>query len=184
MGASVMWAYIDLFGTDGIRTLSLIDQAPSIYCHADWSEQERVQAGAFTTSPEKMIASYAQGTPTNMLVCASRVVERAGDLDSPYFHNVISLVQAAVKDDMAFTAQVLFDHATNDWRDVIRSKINVPTAIFSGEHSDWLESQRWMNSVIPDSVLHVYTKAEHGDHFLAFKNPQKFAADLRTFIER
>jgi pimeloyl-ACP methyl ester carboxylesterase len=184
MGASVMWAYIDLFGTQGIRTLSIIDQAPSVYCHADWSEEERVQAGAFTTSPERMIASYSQGTATNMLVSGSRVLERAMAMESPYFHNVISLVQAAVTDDMAFTALVLFDHATNDWRDVIRTKINVPTAIFTGEYSDWLESQRWMSSVIPDSVLHVYTKEEQGDHFLAFKNPQKFAADLRSFIER
>lgn len=184
MGASVMWAYIDLFGTQGIRTLSIIDQAPSVYCHADWSEEERVQAGAFTTSPERMIASYSQGTATNMLVSGSRVLERAMAIESPYFHNVISLVQEAVNDDMAFTALVLFDHATNDWRDVIRTKINVPTAIFTGEYSDWLESQRWMSSVIPDSVLHVYTKEEQGDHFLAFKNPQKFAADLRSFIER
>jgi hypothetical protein len=31
----------------------------------------------------------------------------------------------------------------------------LPKAIFTGEYSDWLESQRWMNSVIPVSVLHV-----------------------------
>ena len=60
----------------------------------------------------------------------------------------------------------------------------MPKAIFTGEYSDWLESQRWMNSVIPDSVLHVLTRQEQGDHFLAFKNSQKFAADLRSFIER
>lgn len=183
MGASVMWAFIDLFGTQGIRTLSIIDQAPSIYCHADWTEQERLEAGAFTTSPERMIASYAQGAATNMLISGSRVVERAMSMDSPYFHNVISLVQAMVEDDMAFTAQVLFDHATNDWRDVIQSKIDVPTALFTGEYSDWLQSQHWMNSVIKDSVLHVYSKADQGDHFLMFKNPEKFAADLKRFLQ-
>ncbi|MHC8285658.1 alpha/beta fold hydrolase [Pseudomonas sp. XS1P51] len=183
MGASVMWAYIDLFGTQGIRTLSIIDQAPSIYCHADWTEQQRVEAGAFTTSPERMIASYVNMTPTNRLISGSRVVERAMALDSPYFHNAVSLAQAVVKDDMAFTGLVLFDHATNDWRDVIQFKIDVPTAIFTGEYSDWLESQRWMDSVINDSVLYVYSKAEQGDHFLAFKNPEKFTADLRSFLD-
>lgn len=183
MGASVMWAYIDLFGTQGIRTLSIIDQAPSIYCHADWTEQQRLEAGAFTTSPERMIASYVNMTPTNQLISGSRVVERAMALDSPYFHNVISLAQAVVNDDMAFTGLVLFDHATNDWRDVIQFKIDVPTAIFTGEYSDWLDSQRWMSSVINDAVLHVYSKAEQGDHFLAFKNPEKFAADLQAFLD-
>ncbi|MCF5241833.1 alpha/beta fold hydrolase [Pseudomonas syringae] len=182
MGASVMWAYIDLFGTRGIRTLTIIDQAPSIYCHADWTEEERLDAGAFTTSPERMIASYTGGS-TNMLISQTRVLERAVDVSSPYFHNVLSLVQAVVHDDMAFTGQVLFDHTTNDWRDVISTKINVPTAIFTGEYSDWLHSQHWMNSVIEGSQLHVYAKAEDGDHFLAFKNPEKFAADLRDFLD-
>jgi hypothetical protein len=33
-------------------------------------------------------------------------------------------------------------------------------------------------------VLHVYTKAEQGDHFLALKNPEKFSADLRGFLDK
>ncbi|KQZ84786.1 alpha/beta fold hydrolase [Pseudomonas sp. Root562] len=184
MGASILWAYIDLFGTQGIRTLSIIDQAPSVYCHEDWTEQERLQAGAFTTSPERMIASYAKGAPTNQLISATRVLERATALDSAWFHNVISLAQAVMKDDMAFMERVLFDHVTNDWRDVIQAKIDVPTAIFTGEYSDWLDSQRWMNSVVSGSALHVYTKAEQGDHFLALKNPEKFSADLRGFLDK
>jgi non-heme chloroperoxidase len=40
-----------------------------------------------------------------------------------------------------------------------------------------------MSSVIDDAVLHVYSKAEQGDHFLAFKNPEKFAADLQAFLD-
>ncbi|MGY4494491.1 alpha/beta fold hydrolase [Pseudomonas sp. TE3610] len=184
MGASIMWAYIDLFGTQGLRSLSIIDQAPSIYCHADWSEQERLQAGAFTTSPERMIASYATMEPCNKLISANGVLERAMALDSPYYHNSISLAQAMVEDDMDFATRVLFDHTTNDWRDVIESKINVPTAIFSGEYSDWLESQRWMASVIEGAQLHLYSKEDEGDHFLAFKNPEKFAHDLRAFLDK
>lgn len=66
---------------------------------------------------------------------------------------------------------VLFDHATNDWRDVIRRKIAVATAIFTGEFSHNLPSQRWMHAAIPGSTLFVYTKAEQGDRFLAFKTP-------------
>jgi pimeloyl-ACP methyl ester carboxylesterase len=184
MGASILWAYIDLFGTQGMRTLSIIDQAPSVYCHADWTEEERLQAGAFTTSPERMIASYARGAPSHQLISATRVLERAMALDSPWFHNAISLAQAVVRDDMAFMERVLFDHVTNDWRDVIQTKIDVPTAIFTGEFSDWLDSQRWMNSVVAGSELHVYTKAEQGDHFLALKNPEKFATDLRGFLDK
>jgi len=79
---------------------------------------------------------------------------------------------------------VLFDHVTNDWRDVIRRKLNIPTAIFSGDYSNNLPSQRWMKSIIKNSVLYTYTKGEQGDHFLMFKNPIKFTNDLRSFLEQ
>lgn len=80
--------------------------------------------------------------------------------------------------------RVLYDHGSNDWRDVLRHKINMPVAIFSGEYSANLPSQRWAHSVIPGSALYVYSKAEQGDHFPMFKNPFKFTKDLRNFLEQ
>jgi pimeloyl-ACP methyl ester carboxylesterase len=73
---------------------------------------------------------------------------------------------------------------SNDWRDVIRHKINVPVAIFSGEESNNLPSQRWATSMIPHATLFSYSSAEQGDHFLMFKNPVKFTDDLRSFLKR
>lgn len=35
MGASVVWSYMDLFGTDKIRKAAFIDEPVSIYTHAD-----------------------------------------------------------------------------------------------------------------------------------------------------
>jgi pimeloyl-ACP methyl ester carboxylesterase len=111
-------------------------------------------------------------------------MERFMVKDSPAFVNSQSFAEQFIKNDPKALARVLFDHATNDWRDVIRHKINVPVAIFTGEYSNNLPSQRWMQSTIPGSVLHVYTKAEQGDHFLMFKNPVKFTTDLRSFLDR
>ena len=184
MGASVLWSYVDLFGTKGIRKFIFIDEPISIYSHADWSEQERLDAGGMTTSPERMIAAFTTGTPTNSLIVDMKAMERFMTKDSPYFVNSESFASAFIKNDPNYLALVLFDHATNDWRDVIRHKINVPTAIFTGEYSNNLPSQKWMQSVIPGSILYVYSKAEQGDHFLAFKNPLKFTADLQSFLDR
>lgn len=184
MGASVLWGYIDLFGTRGIRKAVFVDEPVSIYSHADWSEQERLDAGGMTSSAERMVATFTSGAPTNALVVDMKVVERAVAMDSPYYVNSEAFANEFVKTDPKFTAKVLFDHATNDWRDVIRHKIKVPTAIFSGEYSHNLPSQRWMASVIPDATLYAYTEAEQGDHFLMFKNPFKFTEDLRAFLER
>ncbi|HEY9211736.1 MAG TPA: hypothetical protein VIQ29_02645 [Ancylobacter sp.] len=77
---------------------------------------------------------------------------------------------------------MLFNHVVNDWCYVIRHKIDVPVAIFSGEESNNLPSQRWTSSVIPNAKLYVYNSAEQGDHFLMFKNPLKLTEDLRAFL--
>lgn len=184
MGASVLWAYLDLFGTAGVRKMVFVDEPPSIYAHSDWSEQERLEAGGQTTSLERMVALYATGAPTNSLVTDLRPMERAVMKDSQAFVNSESFASEFIKSDRAFMAKVMFDHASNDWRDVIRHKVDVPVAIFSGELSNNLPSQRWMKSVIRNATLYAYTKAEQGDHFLMFKNPFKFTADLRSFLEK
>jgi pimeloyl-ACP methyl ester carboxylesterase len=184
MGASILWNYIDIFGTKGIRKVVFIDEPISIYSHADWSEQERLEAGGMTTSPERMIAAFTAGAPANNLIVDMSAVERAMATDSPYFVNSESFAREFVHNDPKFTALVLFDHATSDWRDVIRRKINVPTAIFTGEFSHNLPSQQWLHATIPGSTIYVYRKDEQGDHFLAFKNPVKFTADLQGFLDR
>jgi pimeloyl-ACP methyl ester carboxylesterase len=128
-----------------------VDEPVSIYAHSDWSEAQRRQAGAMTTSAEHLKAVFTAG---------------------------------AAPDPKIIDTKVLFDHATNDWQDVLRHKIDVPTTIFSGEYSHNLPSQRWMASVIPGASLQVYSQAEQGDHFLMFKNPMRFVRDLRAFLDR
>lgn len=80
--------------------------------------------------------------------------------------------------------RVMYDHGSNDWRDVLRHKIKMPVAILTGEYSANLPSQRWAHSVTPGSALYVYTKAEQSNHFLMFKNPFKFTTDLRHVLEQ
>jgi pimeloyl-ACP methyl ester carboxylesterase len=136
-----------------------------------------------TTSPERMIAAFG-GAPTNDQVVDMNAMRRYMENGSKAFQNSEAFAREFIKSDPKFMNLVLFDHAVNDWRDVIRHKINVPTAIFTGENSNNVPSQKWMNSVIPGSELHIYAAQEQGDHFLAFKNPTKFTADLTSFLDR
>lgn len=46
-----------------------------------------------------------------------------------------------------------------------------------------IESTEEVKSVIPNAILCVYSKAEQGDHFLAFKKPIKFTRDLHSFLQ-
>ncbi len=184
MGAAILWSYIDLFGTQGIRKLALVDEPISIYAHEDWTEKERTDAGGTTTSAERLVAAFTRGGPVSRLTTDLKPFERAQMMDSPYFANSERFASEFVKNEPEALARVLFNHAVNDWRDVVAHKIDVPTAIFSGEESNNLPSQRWAQSVIRGASLYSYTAAEQGDHFLMFKNPVKFVGDLRSFLER
>jgi pimeloyl-ACP methyl ester carboxylesterase len=183
MGASVIWSYIDLFGTKSIRKAVFIDEPISIYTHADWTEEERLNAGGMTTSPERMIAAFA-GAPTNDMVVDMNVLHRAAEKGSPYFQNSQAFAREFIKSDPGYMTRVLFDHVTNDWRDVVRRKIDVPTAIFTGQNSNNVPRKKWLQSAIEGSELYIYSADEQGDHFLAFKNPVKFTNDLSSFLER
>jgi pimeloyl-ACP methyl ester carboxylesterase len=184
MGAVILWSYIDLFGTRGMRKVAFVDEPISIYAHNDWSEKERAEAGGTTTSPERMVAAFTVGGPVNVLITDTKPFERAQLFDSAYFANSEAFANAVIKSDPKAMGRVLFDHTMNDWRDVVRGKIDVPAAIFSGEESNNLPSQRWAQSVMPKATLYAYSSAAQGDHFLMFKNPVRFADDLRLFLER
>jgi non-heme chloroperoxidase len=180
MGVSVNWGYIDSFGTDRISKAVFVDEPVSIYTHADWSEEERLNAGGMTTSPERMIEAY-RGAPTNQQIVDMKVVHRSQMVESPYARNALGLAEK-VASDPDFTMLVLFDHAMNDWRDVIEHKLDIPVAVFSGQESNNLPSQKWIADTAPDGRLFNYSSEDEGDHFLMLKNPLKFVADLQAFM--
>jgi non-heme chloroperoxidase len=181
MGVSVIWGYVDLFGTDRIEKAVFVDEPVSIYTHADWSEEERLNAGGMTTSPERMIAAFG-GAPTNQQIVDMKVAHRAQMLNTPYVRNAVGFAQAVVPSDPDYTKLVLFDHVTNDWTDVVRYKLDVPVAVFSGEESNNLPSQDWIAATVPNGRLFSYTAEEQGDHLLMLKNPVRFVSDLRDFL--
>lgn len=184
IGAAILWSSIDLFGTKGMRRVVIVDEPISIYSHSDWSEVERLEAGGTTTSAERLVAACTSGGPVNSLITDLKPFERAQAFDSPYFANSEAFASAVIKNDPKAMGRVIFNHTFNDWRDVVRHKIDVPAAIFSGDESNNLPSQRWAQPVMPNAKLYAYSAAGQGDHFLMFENPVKFVADLRAFLVR
>lgn len=182
MGCSVIWSYIDLYGQDCIEKLVFIDEAPSIYCHSNWTEEERINAGAFTSSAEGMIDAFQGRAPFNSLIVNTDLFNFYNTVDAPSFENSQFLCDAVSPHDKEALERVQFDHILNDWRDVITHKISKPTLVVSGEHSNWLESQRWIANIVPNGRILIYGKHEHGDHFLHLKKPQKFAQELAEFL--
>lgn len=183
MGCSVIWGYLDVFGSSRIQKLIFIDEPPSIYSHTDWTEKERIEAGAFATSAERMIAMYYGEAAASRLIVDTDLFDFYHSNGAPAFANSHGFMGDFVPQDRVALRRVLFDHILNDWRDVIRHKIDRPTLVVSGEHSDWVESQRWIASVVPDGRAIIYGKDEHGDHFLHLKDPVRFTNEVRSFLK-
>lgn len=183
MGASVLWSYIDLFGSTGIRKAVFVDEPIAIVAHADWSEQERRDTGAFMPSAGELIKALEAPLTENIDPETTNFAARFTLRDSPLFANSEGFAESVISNDPAAMMRIMYNHGTSDWRDVLRYKIIIPVAIFTGEYSANVYSQRWAHSVISGSKLYIYSKAEQGDHFLMFKNPFKFTQDLRNFLE-
>jgi hypothetical protein len=141
-GTSVLYSYVDLFGTGGIKKLVLIDEPPSIVAHADWTPEQRLSAGSIADSPDEVIRAFTSGASNPVLVALNA---RFNAMDSPFFQNSESFARSFIKNDPKYMIGIMYNHASNDWQDVIRSKMNVPTAIFTGDYSANVPNQRWMH---------------------------------------
>lgn len=182
LGCAVTWGYIDLYGDSKIEKLVFIDEPASIYCHSDWTQQERVNAGAFTVSAERMIEFYTKGTPVNRMIVDTDIFDYVGTEGVPVYENSALFAEEFAPNDMESLKHLLFSHIMTDWRDVISHKINKPTLVFSGEYSNWVEGQKWIAETVTDGRIIIYSKEEHGDHSLHIKEPFKFSEQIRSFL--
>ncbi|SER94010.1 Pimeloyl-ACP methyl ester carboxylesterase [Gracilibacillus ureilyticus] len=173
MGAAMLWSYIDLYGTKKINKVAFVDQPPVIVPLPNMTDEERMELGVPFDSSEQLENAMA-----------SIDLSKMDSSSTLYSENSTSLSNQIANNDMEYLIRVMYDHGTNDWRDVIQNKIDVTTAIFSGKLSPNLQSQQWLHSAIPNSTLYIYSEEEHGDHSLMEKNPVKFTSDLQEFLER
>ncbi len=180
MGCSVIWSYWDTFGSDRLSKLILVDQPPFLTSNPVWSEAELEASGAIFTA-ESVYATY------NALMGPDAIPTTNGFVGGM----VTSAIDPAVKEwiialnhkmTRPHAATLLYNHCTQDWRDVIPG-INLPTLIISGRVSlvPW-KSQVWINQQIKGSQLEIFEEDEGGQHFMFIENPAKFNKLVADFI--
>jgi pimeloyl-ACP methyl ester carboxylesterase len=93
-----------------------------------------------------------------------------------------SIVDLNLKFPREYAARLLYDLATEDWRDTI-PRIDIPTLIVSGRASTvpWT-SQVWIHEQIKGSRLEIFEEGERGGHFMFSENPDKFNQVVGEFI--
>jgi pimeloyl-ACP methyl ester carboxylesterase len=180
MGCSVIWGYWELFGKDRLAKLLLIDQMPMITANPIWGEPEKTDAGAILDKD----SLYGV---TNALAGADGIKTTEGFITGmftkQYSRDELDwVIQQNLKLPRAYAARLLYDHATNDWRDVI-PLIDVPTLVVGAKSSlvGW-KSQMWIGSQIPGARVEIFEEEEGGNHFMFMENPAKFNQLVREFM--
>ena len=164
MGASVIYALVDTFGTAGLEAVCVIDQTPKMINDDEWGFGLRGLQWAG-------VPDFVQNFP--------------GDLQP--FHTlpppkVMALLQANAGDPYPFaeTRSLLLDHTVADWRDVL-PRLTVPLLVAGGRHSPlWpVEHAEWCAQQAPDAQLHIFEQSGHTPHLA---EPDRFNEVLIDFL--
>ena len=179
MGCSVIWGYWELYGGERVARLLLIDQMPMITTNPVWSEQEKIDAGSLLDKDSLYGVTNALAGPDGIKTTEGFI---GGMFTKQYPREEVEwVIQQNLKFPRAYAARLLYDHATNDWRDQI-PRINVPTLVVGGKASlvGW-RSQEWVAAQIPGAKAVIFEEAEGGNHFMFMENPGKFNQLVKDF---
>lgn len=180
MGCSVIWGYWELYGADRLSKLILVDQMPMITANPVWSDKEKEDAGAILDKNSLYDVTNALAGPEGVKTTEGFIT---GMFTKQYPRDQLGwVIDQNLKMPRPYAARLLYDHATNDWRDQI-PRINIPTLVVGAKTSlvGW-KSQQWVGSQIPGARVEIFEESEGGNHFMFMENPEKFNRIVKEFI--
>ena len=182
MGCSVIWAYLDHYGSGRIDRLILVDQAPMVTGKPGWSDEDKVTYGCLfpdTAALEGFVTAVAASDTVDAHKELIRGMFTSGiseeELESIAVENLKMPRQAA--------ADLLWDHSLLDWRDIIQG-IDLPTLVVGSEASIFsADSQRWIAEQNPNATVVIFGADDGGSHFMFYENADRFNGHVRGFLE-
>lgn len=180
MGASVAYAYLDLFGPSQLSSLVLVDEMPRPLREPTWTDEEAEEAGATMDSAGllEFLAGLRAADGERLRVDFLRTV--TSDEIEPETLEWMAAENARFPRDHA--ADLIFSNATLDWRDLI-PQISVPTLVVAGDSVNVpLRSQRWIHDRIAGSELAVIAPRGGGTHFPFLESPAGFNDRVAGFL--
>lgn len=173
MGSSVLWAYWDTFADsrERVKQFIFVDQPPVMILDPAWSEAEAKSFSAMFRPEAIYDVVHAISAPKGEDFIRGFVGSMFTS-DIPK-EDMDWVVEQNEKMALADKATLLLDHASRDWRDVIRT-IDVPTLVVTGRASlipvDGLE---WIALATKGDCV-VFEKEEGGSHFMFWENSKEF----------
>lgn len=181
MGASVLWAYSALYGTEHIAKMAFVDQSPCLISDPSWSEVEQNKFGAIFTSQslEEICAGLLidDGKATTEQLLRNMFDQQISDTELNW------VLRENLKFDRQRAVALLRDHCAQDWRDTVQA-IDIPCLVIGGKTSiiPW-QSQLWLSEQLAESQFHLFNKDEAGHHFMFLDNPAKFNKIICNFCQ-
>ena len=182
MGASVLWSFIDLFGTARLKSLIFVDEPAAVMNQPGMDDEAIADAGAiFDAAALGSIAAQIVG-PEGASVREAFVGSMITRNIDPALRDWIVAQNLRVRPQAA--ASLLIDHASLDWRDVFR-RIDRPVLVYGGMVSHVsVRSQQWIAAQLADAELVVTAAEDGGAHFMFLEKPEPFNAVLARFLDR
>lgn len=172
MGVSVSLAYFSLYGTDRVAAFVAVDQSPKIVNDETWhwglrSGRESVEWSNLWDAVNHRVPWGDPSLEPPMPSHVQKLVAEAGALTEYPGGSV---------------RQLMLDHFSADWRDVIPS-VSVPSWVVTGRYSPGfpLEGMRWFADTLPDATLTVFENSGHCPHW---NEPEDFNHELLAFLKR
>ncbi len=181
MGVSVLWAYVDLFGTDAVERFVLVDQPSMLTVLPGMGEEEAQDAGALFTVPVLYDLYATLRGPDAEAARAGFVAGMVTTTIAPALYDWILAENAKTPPTVA--ADMLLSHCTNDWRDVL-GRIDRPTLVIGGSVSHVPpRSQRFVHARIPGATYHEFDAEAGGAHFPFLEAPDAFNRVVGAFLD-
>jgi non-heme chloroperoxidase len=180
MGCSVIWAYWDLFGSDRLAKIILVDEPPHLTSNPAWTPAELEAAGSIF-SPESAYDTCnalagSEGEATTRGLIGSMLTKNCPDDVKEW------IMQCNFKMTRKDASTLMLNHAFQDWHDVI-PRLTLPTLVIGGRVSaiPW-KSVEWIAQQIKGAQLEIFEEEEGGNHFMFIENPSKFNRIVAEFM--
>lgn len=184
MGVKVIWGYVELYGTDRISKLVLVDDSPSLLDNPGWSPDERAEVGPMFVGGglgdvvRDLMGKDGERLTADLIAGMFTAGYRATHADDLQW-----VISENLKMPRRLAGQLLFAIATIDWRETIK-RIDVPTLVMGGEKSTHRTSViRWEADQIRNSKLRIWGAEEGGSHFVFLENPPAFNEAVAAFLD-
>jgi non-heme chloroperoxidase len=182
LGCSVIWCYWDLFGSERISKLILVDESPFLTSNPLWKKKELEASGAILDA-NGVIDTYnaiagPQGETTTINFIDSWVTSSISEDKKAW------IIKCNMKLPRQHAATLLYNNCAQDWRDLI-PRINIPTLVIGGKASvtPW-KSQIWIHEQIPDSKIVLFEEEEGGKHLMFIEGAEKFNEVVSEFLDK